>query len=57
MNKRKTALDIIRYEYATFGEETTRSMRAYCENRVGFDARKVAISAGLKIYNAKPRLL
>ena len=52
MNKRETALEIIRIEYAKHGKETTASMRAYVENRVGWEARNNAMMAGLKIYRA-----
>lgn len=50
MNKRETALNIIRTEYAKYGEETRESMRAYVENRISKKARDEAVERGLKIY-------
>ena len=57
MNKRKIALEVIRIEYAKHGKETAISMRAYTDNRISWDARNVAVKAGLKIYRANaPRV-
>lgn len=53
MSKRQTALEIIRIEYATHGKETQKSMRAYVENRIGWDARTTAMKRGVKIYEAR----
>lgn len=51
MSKRETALEVIRIEYATHGKETQKSMEAYVENRIGWDARTKAVKRGLKIFN------
>ncbi|MFV9676128.1 MAG: hypothetical protein ACNYVW_00495 [Methanosarcinales archaeon] len=51
MNKRETALEIIRSEYAKYGRETAVSMTAYNENNISGAARLVAVRAGLKTYN------
>lgn len=56
MNKRETALEVIRIEYAKHGEETRESMRAYVENRISFDARLEAVKRGLKIFQFRERL-
>ena len=48
--KRKTALEIIKVEFAEHGKETQASTRAYVENRVGFAAYMAARRAGLKIF-------
>lgn len=57
MNKRETALEVIRIEYAKHGKETAISMRAYTDNRISWDARNVAVRTGLKIYRANaPRV-
>lgn len=53
MTNRKQALRIIRYEYATHGEETRESMRAYVENRVSYEACREAAREGLRIYEEK----
>ena len=53
MNKRGIALETIRIEFATYGKETQTSMRAYVENRIGWEARCTAVGAGLKMYNAR----
>ena len=50
MNKRETALEIIRIEYAKYGKETAASMRAYVENRIGDKARDEAVRRGYKIF-------
>lgn len=50
MNKRETALETIRIEYAKYGKETRESMRAYVENRISGEARNEAIKRGLKIF-------
>lgn len=50
MNKRETALEIIRIEYAKYGKETRESMRAYVENRISGKARDIAVRAGLHAY-------
>lgn len=56
MNKRETALEVIRIEYAKHGEETRESMRAYVENRISFDARLEAVKRGLKIFRFRESL-
>lgn len=53
MNKRETALEIIRTEYAKYGKGTRESMRAYVENRISAEARNEAATHGLKIYEAR----
>ena len=53
MNKRETALEIIRTEYAKYGKETRESMRAYVENRISAEARNEAASRGLKIFERR----
>lgn len=50
MNKRENALEIIKIEYAKYGEETGRSMRAYVENRISGKERDAAMQRGLKMY-------
>ena len=56
MNKRETALEIIRIEFATHGEATRASTRAYVENRISFDAYNRAARSGMDVYrkNAPP---
>ena len=49
MNKRETALEIIKTEYAKYGKETRESMRAYVENSISAEARNEAVKRGLKI--------
>ncbi len=53
MTKRETALEVIRIEYAKYGKETQRSMRAYTENRISWDARTEAVKKGLRQYNER----
>jgi hypothetical protein len=50
MVTRKQVYDTIRYEYATHGEETRESMRAYIENRISYKTRLKAVREGLRIY-------
>ena len=50
MNKRETALEIIKMEYAKYGKETRESMRAYVENRISAEARNEAVKRGLEIF-------
>ena len=50
MNKRETALEFIKMEYAKHGKETRESMRAYVENRISGGARNEAVKRGLKIF-------
>lgn len=47
---RKTAIAIIRTEYATHGKATRESTRAYVETRIGFDAYHTAMRAGMGQY-------
>jgi len=51
MNKRETALERIRTEYAKYGQETAVSMTAYNENNISGGAWLAERRAGLKIYN------
>ena len=53
MNKRATALEIIRIEYAKYGKETRESMRAYVENRISAEARNEAVKRGLRIFEGR----
>jgi len=53
MSKRKTALEIIRTEFAMHGVATERSTRAYIENRISSDAYDEAARSGLRTYNQK----
>lgn len=48
--KRKTALEIIKTEFAEHGKETAASTRAYVENQIGFAAYMEARRTGLNIY-------
>ena len=50
MNKRETALEIIRIEYAKYGKETRECMRAYVENRISAEARNEAVKRGMEIF-------
>ena len=50
MNKRETALEIIKIEYAKYGKETRESMRAYVENSISAEARNEAVKRGLEIF-------
>ena len=50
MNKRETALEIIKIEYAKYGKETRESMRAYVENRISAEARNEAEKRGLEMF-------
>jgi hypothetical protein len=49
----KQALAIIRYEYATHGEETRDSMRVYIENRISYESRLKVVREGLDIHKQK----
>ncbi len=51
MNKRETALELIRTEHAIHGYETRESMRAYCENNISGAARLDAVRKGMKTFN------
>jgi len=53
MNRRETALEIIRTEYAKYGKETRESIRAYVENRISGEARNEAVRRGLRIFEAR----
>lgn len=53
MTKRETALNVIRYEYATYGHETKDSTRASIESGVSYEAYLKAVSEGLKIFNKR----
>lgn len=53
MNKRETALEVIRIEYAKYGKETRESMRAYVENRISKEARDEVVMHGLKIFRER----
>ena len=55
MNKRETALEIIKIEYAKCGKETRESMRAYVENRISTEARNEAVKRGLKMFEKGER--
>lgn len=55
MSKRQKALEVIRTEYAKYGKETSDSMRAYVENRIGWEARIEAIQCGLRIFEAREK--
>ena len=50
MNKRETALEIIKTEYAKYGKETRESMRAYVENSISGEARNEAEKRGLEMF-------
>jgi len=52
MNKRETALGVIRTQYVKYGKETRESMRAYVENRISAEARNEVVKRGLKMFNA-----
>ena len=52
MNKRETALEVIRIEYAEHGEATDRSTRAYIENRISAKAFNVAVNRGMEYYES-----
>ena len=47
---RKTALDIIRFEYAKHGRPTQKAMRAYTESRISYGAFMEAKRAGMWIH-------
>ena len=47
---RKTALGIIRAEYAKHGEMTSAAMRAYTESRISYGAFMEARRAGMQIH-------
>lgn len=52
MNKRQTALAVIRIDVAKNGEVTREGLRAYVENRIGREAFETAIQQGRRIYDA-----
>ena len=52
MNKRETALEIIRIEFAKHGKATPTSTRAYVENRISWMAYNRAVKRGMDIYMA-----
>ena len=52
---RKTALDIIRFEYAKHGEMTQAAMRAYAESRISYDAFAEAKKKGMRIYQEEQK--
>ena len=57
MNKRETALEIIRIEFAKHGKATPTATRTYLENRISHGAYLKAANAGLDIYMANaPRV-
>ena len=47
---RKTALDIIRAEYAKHGEMTRAAMRAYAESHISYGAFAEAKKSGIRAY-------
>ena len=47
---RKTALDIIRAEYAEHGETTQKAMRAYAEIQISYGTFMEAKRAGMWIH-------
>ena len=49
MNKRETALEIIKIEYAKHGKETRESMGSYVGNRISAEVRNGAVKRGLKM--------
>jgi hypothetical protein len=51
--KRKDALNLIKVEFAKHGEATKLSTRTYIENRVSFDAYRLAATAGVRIFEAR----
>jgi len=53
MNKRETALETIRIEWAENGKDTIHSIRAFVENRISKPARDKAAEAGLKIFEER----
>ncbi len=53
MSKRKTALEVIRIEFAKYGVATDVSTRAYIENRISRSAYDDAAQSGLRTYNQK----
>lgn len=53
MSKRKTALEVIRIEFAKYGVATDVSTRAYIENRISRSAYDEAAQSGLRTYNQK----
>jgi hypothetical protein len=53
MNKRETALETIRIEFAKHGKATPTSMRAYIENRISWMAYNRAAKRGMDIYMEK----
>lgn len=57
MNKRETALEIIRIEFTKHGKATPTSTRAYVENRISWMAYNKAATRGLDAYlKAAPRV-
>ena len=55
MNKRETALEIIRIEYAIHRCGTVKAMRAYVENPVSYASYMKAREAGKKQYIASKK--
>ena len=53
MNKRETALEIIRTEYVKYGKSTLRSIRAFIENRISKKAYDDAVWSGMLTFNAR----
>lgn len=53
MNKRETALNIIKVEWAENGKDTIHSIRAFVENRISKKARDKAAEAGLRIFEGR----
>ena len=51
MSKRKTALEVIRIEFAVHGVATEKSTRAYIENRISSNAYNEAVRSGLESFN------
>ena len=47
---RKTALDIIRAEYAKHGKTTQKAMRAYAKSRISYGVFMEARRAGMRMY-------
>lgn len=52
MNRRETALVVIRVDVAKHGQVTQTGMRAYCENRISREAFEVAMQHGRRIFDA-----
>ena len=50
MNRRKHALDIIKFEHAKYGESTARAIRASEKADLPPDEYHTAATAGMEIY-------